>query len=226
MQQPNEIWTIPYLPIDPADVGRSYESVIRVNSQSGKGGMAYLLEQDYGLVMPRRMQIEFSQVVQQVMDKWGTEFSAHDLWKIWQETYLSHTVPLKYISHELIDNGQSNGPQQLTVTLECNQQPLTLAGCGNGPIDAFLNALDVDLQVHWYEERSLSYGSDAQALTIVELTGPSRANGGSIYGAGVHDNIVTSSFLAIATAINRGIAQNNDGAILKRFNRSVMRPSP
>ncbi|MEM9214864.1 MAG: 2-isopropylmalate synthase [Cyanobacteria bacterium P01_F01_bin.150] len=218
VQQPDAIWNMPYLPIDPADLGRSYESVIRVNSQSGKGGMAYLLEQDYGLVMPRRMQIEFSQAVQQVMDQRGTEFSAHDLWEIWQDAYLSHTTPLKYISHELIDNSRSEHSQQLTIVVEVNQHRITLAGYGNGPIDAFLNALDLDIQVHGYEERSLSYGSDSQALTIVELAGPH----GSTYGAGVHDNIVTSSFLAIANSINCSIAQSGDGSILKRFDRSSL----
>lgn len=212
-QQPEDLWKIPYLPIDPIDVGRSYESVIRVNSQSGKGGMAYLLEQNYGLAMPRRMQIEFSQVVQQLMDEQGTELSAHDLWQIWQHTYLQSTIPIKYVGHELTNRTREDETQQLTITIEVNHQKIVLSGHGNGPIDSFLNALDSDIQVHNYEERSLSYGSNAQALAIVELAD----SYGSVYGAGVHESIITSSFLAIITAINRRITRTNDLSIIKNL---------
>ncbi|NEP55378.1 MAG: hypothetical protein F6K65_43995 [Moorea sp. SIO3C2] len=157
------------------------------------------------------------------MDEQGTEFSAHDLWQIWQQTYLSPSTPLKYVSHELTDSGcasesDTSDSQQLTVTMEVNQHAVTLAGCGNGPIDALLNALDLDIQVHGYEERSLSYGSDAQALTIVELTSVN----GSLHGAGIHDNIVTSSLLAIASAINRGIPTTDDSLMLQRFKHSAV----
>ncbi|NET11268.1 MAG: 2-isopropylmalate synthase [Symploca sp. SIO2B6] len=215
VQQPDDIWNIPYLPIDPADVGRSYESVIRVNSQSGKGGMAYLLEQEYGLVMPRRMQIEFSQVVQYVMDQQGTELSSHDLWQIWQGEYVSGHQPLQYAHHDLTDSGNPDDDQQITITLLFKDQSITLSGCGNGPIDAFLNALDLDVKVHHYEERSLSHGNDAAALTIVELAGMGGQQ--SLYGAGIHDNIVTSSFLAIVSAINRGMTQTHYDFMNRRF---------
>ena len=219
-QNPNERWDMPYLPIDPADVGRSYESVIRVNSQSGKGGMAYLLEQDYGLVMPRRMQIEFSQVVQQVMDEQGTELSSHDLWQIWQQDYLALATPFRYIGHELMDSGDAAEGQQITITLEFNHHRMTLAGCGNGPIDACLNALDAGVRVHHYEERSLSHGSDAAAVTYIELAGIGEH--GSVYGAGIHDNIVTSSLLAIFSALNRGLGQSEQGTVLQRFASMVV----
>ncbi|NEQ95708.1 MAG: 2-isopropylmalate synthase [Cyanothece sp. SIO2G6] len=205
-QQPDAIWDMPYLPIDPVDLGRSYESVIRVNSQSGKGGMAYLLEQDYGLVMPRRMQIEFSQVVQPMMDDRGTEMSSHDLWQIWLQEYVTSTGPLQYVSHHLTESGDARDDQQITATVAFQQRSRSLAGCGNGPIDAMLNALDLGVRVHHYEERSLSHGSKSAAVTIVELAGIS--DHGSVYGAGIHDNIVTSSFLAIMSAINRGMARS------------------
>lgn len=221
-QSPDGIWQVPYLPIDPIDVGRSYESVIRVNSQSGKGGMAYLLEQDYGLVMPRRMQIEFSQVVQRVMDDRGTEMSSHDLWQIWLQEYVVTEGPLQYKGHHLTESddvGRDDvgDDQQIMVTVAFKQQPTSLAGCGNGPIDALLNALDLEVRVHHYEERSLSHSSKSAAVTIVELAGI--GDQGSVYGAGIHDNIVTSSFLAIMSAINRGMARSphTTAQICQRF---------
>jgi len=216
--KPDGIWKIPYLPIDPADVGRTYESVIRVNSQSGKGGMTFLLERDYGLAMPRRMQIEFSQVVQQVMDKCGTELTSQQLWELFQHEYLQHQSPLVYSSHQLSDSGNAQDDQQITATIQFNGQTLPIAGCGNGPIDAFLNALDLSVQVHHYEERSLSHGSNAAAIAFIELSSDLIAN--SIYGAGIHENIVTASLMAILSALNRAMKQGdrfNQRQLLQRF---------
>ncbi|MEO0378235.1 MAG: 2-isopropylmalate synthase, partial [Cyanobacteria bacterium P01_A01_bin.17] len=160
VQEPDALWQVPYLPMDPADVGRTYESVVRVNSQSGKGGIAFLLERDYGLVLPRPLQIEFGQVVQRAMDTVGQELSSADLWQLFTREYLQGS-PFKYQSHQMreIPSGW-----EIMAELEYNQQSLSVRGEGNGPIDAFLNALDQNLQVCHYEERALGQGSDAVAI--------------------------------------------------------------
>jgi 2-isopropylmalate synthase len=217
-QRSQDLWAVPYLPIDPADVGRTYESVIRVNSQSGKGGMTYLLEREYGLVMPRRLQIEFSQVVQQVMDQQGTEMTAPQLWEIFQREYLQQHQPFQYQAHELSDSGKPGESQQITTTVTFNGMDIPLAGCGNGPIDAFLNALDIGVRVHHYEERSLSHGSDALAIASVELTGEFMTH--TVYGVGIHESIVTASLLAVLSGVNRSLQQIDSETrdrLLKRF---------
>ena len=219
----NEIWEIPYLPIDPVDVGRTYESVIRVNSQSGKGGMAFLLERDYGLVMPRRMQIEFSQVIQQVMDAQGTEMTSQQLWHLFQQTYLHSNTPFQLSAHQLSDSGKAGEEQQVTATIQCSHQTFSLAGCGNGPIDAFLDALDLDVQVHHYEERALAHGSDAAAIAFIELSGDFIT--GSTFGAGIHENIVTASLLAVLSAVNRAIDRADATTrhqLLQRFEKALV----
>lgn len=220
---PAGVWDIPYLPIDPDDVGRTYESVIRVNSQSGKGGMAFLLERDYGLAMPRRMQIEFSQVVQRVMDERGTEMTAQQLWELFHEEYLNNAVPFHYGSHHLSESGKLNEDQQITATVQFNGQGFSIAGCGNGPIDAFLDALDLNVRVHHYEERSLSHGSDAAAIAFIELSGDFIPN--SVFGAGIHENIVKASLLAILSAVNRAVNQVDEATrhkLLKRFEQILV----
>ncbi len=220
---PNGRWNIPYLPIDPADVGRSYESVIRVNSQSGKGGMAFLLERDYGLALPRRMQIEFSQVVQQVMDERGTEMTAPQLWELFHQEYLYSALPFRYSSHHLTESGKIQEDQQITATIQFNDQEFSIAGCGNGPIDAFLDALDLNMRVHHYEERSLSHGSDAAAIAFIELSGDFIPT--SVFGAGIHENIVKASLLAILSAVNRAVHQLDEATrhtLLKRFEHMLI----
>jgi 2-isopropylmalate synthase len=204
VQQPEALWEVPYLPIDPADVGRSYESVIRVNSQSGKGGMAFLLERDYGLVLPRRLQIEFSQVVQPVMDTQGAELSSKDLWQLFEQEYVQAKNPLTYCSHHLEETDRQG--QMIAASLEIFGQPVIIHGQGNGPIDAFLNALGLGLNVHHYEERSQSQGSDAAAIAIVELSAETLS--GTLHGVGIHANLVTASLMAILSAVNRAIVGN------------------
>lgn len=210
-QVPDALWAVPYLPLDPADVGRTYESVVRVNSQSGKGGIAFLLERETGLVLPRRLQIEFSQVVQRVMDARGTELSAKDLWQLFEQEYLQAVTPLKYCQHQLMElpNGEA-----IAVELLHQGQPITLWGEGNGPIDAFIQALrltlNVDLRIHHYEERSLEQGSQAQAVAYIELVRDLSPY--PIHGVGIHTNIVTASLLAILSAVNRGWPQPEEGA--------------
>ena len=199
VQPADGIWEVPYLPLDPADVGRTYESVIRVNSQSGKGGIAFLLEREYGLVLPRRLQIEFSQVVQRVMDASGQEMSAADIWQLFQQEYLQAVSPFKYLAHDL--SATDNGEQAIAAMLEVKGQPVTLTAQGNGPIDAFLKALNLGICLHHYEEHSLSQGSDAKAIAYVEIAGDSFP--GSLHGVGIHANIVTASLLAVLSAVNR-----------------------
>jgi 2-isopropylmalate synthase len=203
VQQSDALWEVPYLPLDPADVGRSYESVIRVNSQSGKGGMAFLLERDYGLVLPRRLQIEFSQVVQQAMDIQGKEFSSADLWRLFERAYIQDR-PLIYHSHHLSETETLD--QMIAVSMRLNDRPVVLHGYGNGPIDAFLNGLNLDLSVHHYEERSLTQGSDAVAIAVVELSERTLAK--NLHGVGIHANIVTASLMAILSAMNREVQVN------------------
>ncbi|MDR3390865.1 MAG: 2-isopropylmalate synthase [Sulfuriferula sp.] len=200
-QRPDALWNVPYLPIDPADLGRSYGSVIRVNSQSGKGGIAYLLETEYGVVLPRRLQVEFSGVVQRHMDGNGAEMSAADIWQLFAQTYFSASQPLHYVAHHLFEHGDAQG---IRMTVEVNGTRHTLTGTGNGPIDAAIHALrtlGVALQVRSYEERSMNAGkgSDAEACAFMEVTG----NGGECYGAGMDANIVTASIKALVSGANR-----------------------
>jgi len=201
-QQPGDYWEIPYLPIDPNDLGRSYDSIIRVNSQSGKGGIAYLLENGYGLVMPRRMQIEFSSLVQKHMDQHGGEVIAQQLWELFQQEYGKTTAPVRYIEHHLFEQGNEQG---IRITLEINEEKCVLVGAGNGPIDAALNALNLPIKVVSFEERSLGQGADARAAAMVEIVAdhaPDQMKK-EFFGVGIHANIVTASILALLAAVNR-----------------------
>ncbi len=201
VQKPNTIWEVPYLPLDPADVGRTYESVVRVNSQSGKGGIAFLLERDYDLVLPRRLQIEFSQVVQKAMDASGKEMSSGELWELFKQEYLQACTPVKYVSHQLSETDAGSGIQNLSAQLRVNEKMIVVHGKGNGPIDAFVNALDLGVRIHHYEERSRNFGSNADAIAYIEIAGDFIPS--SFYGVGIHSNIVTASLLAIVSAVNR-----------------------
>ena len=201
-QEADAPWNVPYLPIDPADVGRTYDSVIRVNSQSGKGGIAYLLETEYGIVMPRRLQVEFSAVVQAHTDANGTEVSAHDIWQLFAATYLTPDQPVRYRQHQQVQQGAH---EALRLTVDVDGQTRILSGEGNGPIDAAVHALrqlGVDVQVRSYEERSVTasaQGGDAQACAIVELV----VQGHECFGVGLDANIVTASIKALISAFNQ-----------------------
>ncbi len=199
-------WEIPYLPIDPRDVGRSYESVIRVNSQSGKGGIAYLLEREYGLTMPRRLQIEFSQVVQSITDATGKELSAEQIWELLEREYLGGNGPYVYASHQLLSGREQRDSEQLTLKAKYYGQGALLKGQGNGPIDALINALGLPIDVLSYEEHSMGSGSDARAVTFVEITTPARA---TLFGIGIHENIVTASLMAVLSAVNRALQRGS-----------------
>ena len=197
-QDPSALWEVPYLPIDPADLGRTYDSVIRVNSQSGKGGIAFLLERERGVVMPRRMQVEFSAVVQRQTDASEAEMNGRALWALFQATYLHNTGHASIVchSHKLDEDGQGI---ELDVTIDGTRQHLR--GQGNGPIAATVDALGLPLRVDHYEERATGTGANAQAMAIVEAA--MEGVTGATFGAGASHNIVTASVLAIVSVANR-----------------------
>ena len=203
--KPGDIWEIPYLPVDPRDLGRTYESVIRVNSQSGKGGISYLLERDYGLALPRRLQIEFSQVVQAVTDASGKELSAEDIFALFHREYLEQRGRYEYISHQVTAAKERDGVERLIAKLRCDGQGAVLHGEGNGPIDAMVDALGMRFDVLSYEEHSMGSGSSARAVAFVEVTTPARA---TLFGVGIHENLVTASLLGVLSAVNRAFARN------------------
>jgi 2-isopropylmalate synthase len=207
VQQADALWNVPYMPIDPADLGRGYDSVIRVNSQSGKGGVAYLLESEYGVVMPRRLQVEFSAEVQRHTDSQGGEMTAADIWRLFSQTYFETREPVRYVEHHLFEHGKAQG---IRLVVEQDGVSHLLVGAGNGPIDAAVHALrgiGIDVQVRSYEERSTrasGAGGDAQACAFMELaTTRAQVSGGERYGVGMDGNIVTASILALISGANR-----------------------
>lgn len=202
------VWEVPYLPIDPADVGRTYEAVIRVNSQSGKGGVAYLLEHDYGLVLPRALQIEFSPVVQAVADGTGKELSPADIWGVFEAEYLKGTEPYEVIDYRTLPDREVRGQRNIDATVRVDGIEQGISGTGNGPVDAFLDALSRhsgnDIRLVEYAEHAIGHGADATAAAYIEIT----VNGGAaLFGVGLDTNIVMASLKAIASAVNRAIGK-------------------
>lgn len=201
-QKDDAIWEVPYLPIDPADLGRSYDAVIRVNSQSGKGGMAYLLEQMHGIYMPRRLQIEFSRAVQAMTDETGLEASAADLYALFRREYLDVEAPLRYVSHRMVS--ASDTAAEVEIDIVRDGRPMRMRGTGNGPIDAavdaFTRGLGVAVRVMDYHEHAMTTGADANAACYVEVRVADSATG---FGAGVDPSIVTASLKAVVSGINR-----------------------
>jgi len=199
-------WAVPYLPIDPKDIGRSYEAVIRVNSQSGKGGVAYLMKTEHHLDLPRRLQIEFSKIVQEKTDTQGGEISAEQLWAVFEDEYLpTEGAPWgRFRLKGLSQTSVMNEDVQLTVMITDRGEEVELKGHGNGPIAAFCNILqnyDVDVRVLDFHEHALSAGGDASAAAYLEC-----AIGGDVYwGVGVDPNTTTASLKAVVSAINRAI---------------------
>jgi 2-isopropylmalate synthase len=198
-----DIWEVPYLPIDPSDLGRSYDSIIRVNSQSGKGGVAYLLERDFQLVMPRRLQIEFSQVVQAAADISGKELTSQEIWDLFSREYLVPRAPYVYRSHQLAASADGADTEKLTLQVENEGHPETWLGQGSGPIDAIVHGIGLPFDVLSYEEHSRGQGSAATAVSYIEITTRARR---TLFGAGMHPNIITASLLAVLSAVNRAIA--------------------
>ncbi len=195
-------WAVPYLPVDPKDLGRSYEAVIRVNSQSGKGGVAYIMKTEHSLDLPRRLQIEFSGVVQRYTDGEGGEVDPRTMWDIFAREYLVDHQPSPRVAIDSYTTATVEGKVEINATGTVNGQPATLSGVGNGPIDALSNALasvDVRVRVLDYAEHALSSGGDAQAAAYVEA----EVDGEVRWGIGVDQNIVTASLRAVASAVNR-----------------------
>ena len=202
------VWAVPYLPIDPKDVGRSYEAVIRVNSQSGKGGVAYLLKSDHSLDLPRKLQIEFSRVVQNKTDQDGGEVSSEKLWDIFTDEYLpSKDVDRKWGRFELrkiATSSDMDGAVSLDVVLRDGNGEATKQGAGNGPISAFIDVLGqlgVSVRLLDYVEHTLSAGGDAQAASYIEL----EVGAQTLWGVGIDGDIATASLKALISAVNRSL---------------------
>jgi 2-isopropylmalate synthase len=197
------VWEVPYLPIDPKHVGRTYEAVIRVNSQSGKGGVAFIMKMEHGYDLPRRLQIEFSKTIQAITEDSGTEISPADMWAAFQKEYLPPKPLYALRGHELKSEDGGDGTR-ITADLVVRGEARTVAGTGNGPIAAFVDALrrglGVDLDVVDYAEHALGQGADARAAAYVETTG---ADGTLRWGVGEHPNIITASLRAVLSALER-----------------------
>jgi 2-isopropylmalate synthase len=206
-QAPDAAWEVPYLPIDPADLGRSYESVIRVNSQSGKGGISFLLERHHGLVMPRRLQVEFSTIVQRHTDTHGSEVTADQLWTLFSSEYLDADARIRLLAHRMVGNDRG---QQVELEIAIDGERQVLRGEGNGPIDAAVNALGLPIRVDAYEERSIDSGADARAVAFIEAACDGTA--GTRFGVGIDRSIVVASLRALISAANRlGLADRRVG---------------
>lgn len=199
-----DIWVMPYLPVDPKDLGRSYEAVIRVNSQSGKGGIAYLLESEYGLELPRRLQIEFSQVVQAVMDASGKELSARDIHEVFLREYgLNEVAAPRYRAQEEGENAAGVRMTTLQADVVLEGKALAIEGAGNGPIEAFVEGLATaageTIRVLDYHEHAVGSGANAQAVAYLEL----RVGERTLFGVGMDANIVSASLKAIVSGLLR-----------------------
>ncbi|WP_293058002.1 2-isopropylmalate synthase [Mycobacterium sp.] len=196
------LWQVPYLPIDPRDVGRTYEAVIRVNSQSGKGGVAYIMKADHGLALPRRLQIEFSQVIQRITDGEGGEVTPKEMWDAFAEEYLAPVRPLERIKQRVDASEEDGGTTSITATVKIDGVETEISGTGNGPLAAFVDALGhvgFDVQVLDYSEHALSAGTEAQAAAYVEA----QVAGKTVWGVGIASSITTASLRAVVSAVNR-----------------------
>lgn len=202
-QATQKIWDVPYLPLDPKDLGRTYDAVIRVNSQSGKGGISYLLEKEYGLVLPRRLQIEFSKVVQQHTDTTGKEVTAAHLHQIFTQEYLEARFPYAYKTHHLSDDPVGSGTVRFTLEADVRGVFQCYHGVGEGPIEAVVKAVPEEIKITDYSEYSLGgSGAASQAAAFIELR---LGDGPVIWGVGVDRNTVTASIKAILSAVNRAL---------------------
>jgi 2-isopropylmalate synthase len=196
------VWEVPYLPIDPKDLGRDYQAVIRINSQSGKGGIAYVMDQDYGFDLPRKLQIEFSQVIQGIADGTGKEIQPEMIKQAFDKEYLSEEG-LAFVEHRTVPGGKGGG-RNLDATIRVNGKEREVQGTGNGPIDAFVDALSkslgVSIKVLDYREHAQGGGADATAVAYVEAKIGDRP---PLFGVGVDPNIVAASLRAVLSAVSR-----------------------
>ncbi|WP_431954984.1 2-isopropylmalate synthase [Nocardia lijiangensis] len=196
------VWEVPYLPIDPKDVGRTYEAVIRVNSQSGKGGVAYIMKTDHGLALPRRLQIEFSQAVQRITDGEGGEVTPKEMWDVFHEEYLAPIRPLERIRQRVTASETDGGVDSITATVKVDGVEHEVAGNGNGPLAAFVDAIATvgyEVRVLDYSEHAMSAGDDAQAAAYVEISIGDKV----VWGVGIATSITTASLRAVVSAVNR-----------------------
>jgi 2-isopropylmalate synthase len=201
-QSQGPIWEVPYLPIDPKDVGRTYEAIIRVNSQSGKGGVAYVMKAEHGLDLPRRTQIEFSKVIQEVAEAEGGEVTPEQIWECFAEEYL-RPGPIEIVGHRSVEEAGAQETLEVKLRVKGGEQAVT--GRGTGPIDSFVDALaslGIDLRVLDYHEHAVSAGADASAACYIEAAVGDRV----LWGVGVHPSIVTASLRAVTSVVNRAIA--------------------
>jgi len=203
----SKVWEVPYLPIDPADLGRSYEAIIRINSQSGKGGIAYILKSDYGIDMPRLLQVEFSKVIQQIADETGKEIQPALIWDTFRKEYLENTTPFAFAGHTTLPEPGHPELRLIDAEITVNGKPRKISGHGNGPIAAYVEALAKDcgikVRVRDYHQHATGAGDDAQAVSYIEAETPS---GQVLWGVGMDSNIVTASLKAVTCAANRASA--------------------
>lgn len=207
VQDKDALWQVPYLPIDPADLNRSYDAVVRVNSQSGKGGVSFLLEQQAGIKLPRKLQIEFSKMVQQVNDSRGKEITGNEIVELFNQEYLAKAAPIAYKSNHVTD--YSDNQQQVEIAFEYQGEKIEVIGLGNGPIDAAAQALsqyyDLPIEVIDYHEHSIGSGSNVKAICYIEL----KINGRQThFGVAQHSNITTAAIQALINGLNRTLAKS------------------
>ncbi len=195
------LWEVPYLPIDPMDLGRSYEAVVRINSQSGKGGIAYVMETEHGIELPRRLQIEFSKAVQAIADGEGVELEASRLWSAFETEYLEGNGKYKFVEHHATSD---HGDQPLSAKIMVDGKPKTIKGHGNGPVDGFVDALKKESGLAFefvdYREHAMGHGANATAVAYVELR---LTDGEALFGVGIDKNIVVASLKAVVSGVNR-----------------------
>jgi len=197
------IWEVPYLPVDPKDLGRTYEAVIRINSQSGKGGVAYILQSDHGLDLPRRLQVDFSKVIQDITDRSGQEITPGAIWRSFEAEYMASGKPYALLDQRMRTGAGKARKVMIDATVADGDKTVEVKGTGNGPIDAFCDgirkALGVEFSFVDYREQAVGSGADAAAVAYVEI----ETGGRTVFGVGRHGNIVTASFNAIVAALNR-----------------------
>ena len=193
-------WEVPYLPIDPADLGRNYEAVVRINSQSGKGGVAFLLEKDHGVSLPRRLQISLSQEIQKIADESGKEITSNEVWNIFESNYLKPVNNFLYIKHT---SSSKDEIHSLQLTMKMNDKEVQIEGSGNGPIDSFINGISenmgITLKVADYQQSAISSGSDAKAAAYIELEKDDK----TFWGVGINPNTTRASFDAIIVGLSK-----------------------
>ena len=194
-------WEVPYLPIDPADLGRTYEAVVRINSQSGKGGVAFLLEKDHGVSLPRRLQISMSQKIQKIADETGKEISTSEIWEIFHMNFVMPKPGHSFKNYSLKTSDSTDASDHIKAEIEINGENHEISGSGNGPIDAFVNALNqklsIDVKVSDYHQSAISSGSDAQAAAYIELQKGDKTS----WGVGINPNTTKASFEAIIVGV-------------------------